>query len=122
MPSSNDGDKAAKEAKEAKEAKARALSSARAKRSEVQHGLIGLIMNAPLDVFAVSKMFDAGGLRQRHLTNDAMCVQCILQSGFDPAIASMCAIEVGFTDEEWKKVSSSSSSSHLAHQSRSVCV
>ena len=114
MPSNNDGVTSAKAAKEEADRKAKELASARAKRSEVNTFLIGLMMNVPLDALKVSTMFHDGGLRQRALTKDSTSVHCILQSGFDPAIASMCAIEVGFTAEEWKEVSSSSSSSQLA--------
>ena len=118
MSSSDDGDstsaKALKDAKEEAELKARALHSARAKREEVSTFMVGMMMEVPLDILHVSQMFNAGGLRQRNLSEDSTSVTCIRQSGFDPAIASMCAIEVGFTTEEWKEVSSSSSSSQLA--------
>ena len=92
------------EAEKEAAAKALAASSARKTRAEVNSNLIGIMMNVPLNALEVSPMFNKGGLRQCALSADSSSAMCIRSSGFDPAISSMCAIEVGYTVDEWKQV------------------
>ena len=79
------------------------LLSRVSKLMEISGVIVCTINNVPLRRLHVSEQFNEGGLRQRQLKANAQCVSAIRQNGYDPGAGTLCAIEVGFTPEEWEQ-------------------
>jgi hypothetical protein len=79
------------------------VQSVSSKRTEVASKIIAALQHVPLRRLVVDKQFSNGGLRQRALRRDAESAHSIRRLGWDNGLATMVCIEVGYSDEEWKK-------------------